>query len=274
MLSSGKHDRFLVVWIHTNTNLRQIIKIIITIHIPKKQCSCLTLPFILQNHNCDGGIRHHWTHNFIFISHSLTRTTYLCAQTSLSEDLVDEQPWQLIANGEEDLAKRRAKVDVWGQHPGQERGVAVGGPVVRGSSLSNMKVHIKLACHEQHLALRFQWGAGTSELWLSCHCDIDRPVYLDKKPRSIREHMVVDVSVFHRHGPILVVSVNNQSEPNREGHAEDMSRLDCGCCSLHPRPNGKNNNSGEPHFKLAADVCHVILLLSILDFISKEITLV
>lgn len=63
------------------------------------------------------------------------RTAYLCAQTSVLEDLVDEQPGQHVARDEEDLAKYHADVDVRGQQPGQEGSVAVGGPVVGGSSL-------------------------------------------------------------------------------------------------------------------------------------------
>lgn len=64
-----------------------------------------------------------------------TTTTHLCAQTSVLEDLVDEEPRQHVARNEEDLAKYHVDVDVGGQQPGQERSVAVGGPVVRGSSL-------------------------------------------------------------------------------------------------------------------------------------------
>lgn len=63
------------------------------------------------------------------------RATHLCAETPVLEDLVDEQPRQHVARDEEDLAKPHANVDVGGQQPGQERGVAVGGPVVGGSSL-------------------------------------------------------------------------------------------------------------------------------------------
>lgn len=67
------------------------------------------------------------------------RTTHLCAQTSVLEELVDEQPRQHVARNEEDLAKYHADVDVRGQQPGQERSVAVGGSVVRGSSLPKLR---------------------------------------------------------------------------------------------------------------------------------------
>ena len=56
---------------------------------------------------------------------------YLRAQTSQAEDPVDEQSWQHITHDEEDLAKHHAEVDVRGEQPGQERGVAVRWSVVR-----------------------------------------------------------------------------------------------------------------------------------------------
>lgn len=93
-------------------------------------------------------------------------------------------------------------------------------------------------------------------------------MYLSNKPRSIREHMVVDVGVLHGHGPVLVVSVKNQSESNREGHAEDMSRCDCGCCSLHQQPD-RAHNTGARHFKLTGNACHVILRFFFFFFKSR-----
>lgn len=99
--------------------------------------------------------------------------------------------------------------------------------------------------------------------------DTEDKVYLGNEPRRIREHMVVDVGVLHCHGPVLVVSVKNQSQSNREGHAEDVPCCHCGCRFLHQQPNDQNN-TGVRQFKLASNVCQTIIRFSRSGYITPK----
>ena len=51
--------------------------------------------------------------------------TYLSAKTFEKKDFVDEQSREHITYDEQDLSKHHAEVDVRGEQPGEERGVAV-----------------------------------------------------------------------------------------------------------------------------------------------------
>lgn len=60
---------------------------------------------------------------------------YLWAQTSQTQDSVNEQSRQHITCNEEDLPGHHAEVNVRKENPSQERGVTVGGPGIWRSAL-------------------------------------------------------------------------------------------------------------------------------------------
>lgn len=61
-----------------------------------------------------------------------------------------------------------------------------------------------------------------------------RLFYLTDEPCSICKHMVVDVSVLHLHGPVLVVSVDHQGQSYRErSRKKDMFLGKNSCYRFH-----------------------------------------
>lgn len=85
-----------------------------------------------------------------------------------------------------------------------------------------------------------------SFIWLydSSQVGYKRLGYLSDESRSICEHMVVNVSVLHHHGSILVVSVNDQGQSYSEGSREkDTLFCELSYQRLHRQPSRENTLS-------------------------------
>lgn len=69
------------------------------------------------------------------------------------------------------------------------------------------------------------WGLNDAEenkknVCKKCKYQVDLFVYLSDEPGGICKHMVIDISVLDCHGPVLVVSVNDQGQSYREWNRE------------------------------------------------------